>query len=76
MRSSAPEASDLGAENCQDPVRGGAWFREDGPPAVEAKVQNGVFFAIDTRVLRCYKTLKEKLFGGESPIELPKALRE
>jgi CheY-like chemotaxis protein len=34
------------------------------------------FFAVDTYVSRCYKPQKDKLFGGESPIELPKAVRE
>jgi hypothetical protein len=35
-----------------------------------------MIFDIDTGGLRCYKPLKEKLFGGESPIELLKATRE
>jgi hypothetical protein len=35
-----------------------------------------IFFAVDTCVLRCYKTQKDKLFGGESPIELRIAVRE
>jgi hypothetical protein len=34
------------------------------------------FFAVDMRVLRCYKPQKDKLFGGESPIELRIAVRE
>src|SRR5207245_8914877 len=31
------------------------------------------FFVVDTCVLRCYKPLKDKLFGGESPNELQKS---
>src|SRR5258708_3852546 len=31
-------------------------------------------FTVDTCVLRCYKTQKDKLFGGESPNELRKAV--
>ena len=31
-------------------------------------------FTVDTCVLRCYKTQKDKLFGGESPNELHKAV--
>jgi hypothetical protein len=34
------------------------------------------FFGVDTRVSRCYKPQKDKLFGGESPIELRRAVRE
>jgi hypothetical protein len=34
------------------------------------------FFAVDTRVLRCYNAGKDKLFGGESPNELQNAVRE
>jgi len=33
-------------------------------------------FAVDTCVSRCYKLKKDKLFGGESPIELRRAVRE
>jgi hypothetical protein len=33
-------------------------------------------FDVDTCALRCYKPLKEKLFGGESPIDLLTATRE
>jgi hypothetical protein len=32
------------------------------------------FFTVDTRVLRCYKPQKDKLFGGESPNELHQAV--
>jgi hypothetical protein len=35
-----------------------------------------VFFTVDTCVSRCYKPLKDKLFGGESPNELQNAVRE
>jgi hypothetical protein len=38
--------------------------------AIGITAQNWTIFAIDTCALRCYKPLKEKLFGGESPIEL------
>ena len=34
------------------------------------------FFTVDTYVPRCYKPQKDKLFGGESPNELPSAVRE
>jgi hypothetical protein len=34
------------------------------------------FFTVDTCVPRCYKPQKDKLFGGESPNELPSAVRE
>jgi hypothetical protein len=34
------------------------------------------FFAVDTRVSRCYKPLNDKFFGGESPNELQNAVRE
>ena len=34
------------------------------------------FFTVDTCVFRCYKPQKDKLFGGESPNELPSAVRE
>ncbi len=34
------------------------------------------FFIVDTCVSRCYKPQKDKLFGGESPNELPSAVRE
>jgi len=43
---------------------------------LSAAVQNGEIFAVDRSALRCYKPLKDKLFGGESPIELLKAVRE
>jgi len=31
-------------------------------------VQNWEIFAVDSRDLGCYKPLKDKLFGGESPV--------
>ena len=34
------------------------------------------FFAVDRCVVRCYKPQKDKPFGGESPNELPRAVRE
>ena len=34
------------------------------------------FLTVDTRVLRCYKPEKDKLFGGESPNGLQGAVRE
>ncbi len=43
---------------------------------LSATVQNGEIFAVDSSALRCYKPLKDKLSGGESPIELLKAARE
>jgi hypothetical protein len=33
-------------------------------------------FYVDRCVPRCYKPQKDKLFGGESPNELPSAVRE
>ena len=39
-------------------------------------VGHGEIFAVDRSALRCYKPLKDKLSGGESPIELLKAVRE
>jgi hypothetical protein len=48
------------------------------PPDIRSKKHAiaQLFFTVDTCVLRCYKTLKDKLFGGESPNELPRAVRE
>jgi hypothetical protein len=34
------------------------------------------FFTVDRCVPQCYKPQKDKLFGGESPNELPSAVRE
>jgi hypothetical protein len=36
---------------------------------VTTAVQNGEIFAVDRSASRCYKPLKDKLSGGESPIE-------
>lgn len=48
-----------------------------GARAMEmAKSRSIPFFAVDTYVSRCYKPQKDKLFGGESPIELQSAVRE
>jgi hypothetical protein len=43
---------------------------------VSTAALNGEIFAVDRSALRCYKPLKDKLSGGESPIELLKAVRE
>jgi hypothetical protein len=42
----------------------------------QISVRPMLFFTVDTCVLRCYKPQKDKLFGGESPIELQSAVRE
>jgi len=39
-------------------------------------IDSFTFFIVDTCVLQCYKPQKDKLFGGESPNELPLAVRE
>ena len=41
--------------------------------AIRNRVQNWVIFNVDTYLLRCYKPLKEKLFGGESPYRIAKS---
>ena len=43
------------------------------PKGFHFAVQNRAIFTVDRHVLQCYKPLKDKLFGGESPNELPKS---